>query len=199
MAVLPLDFIDLMDRLERAGIASSAAGLGLPAVLPTEAGIPKTLLQMLHLPSYKAESRCPVAYSRPWSELLRKGEGGASTVKDDKDKFRVDLDVQHFGPDEINVKVADHCVTVEGRHEEKADDHGWVARQFSRRYIVPEQCDIEQVSAKLSSDGVLSIIVPRKEKPLPNGERVINIEHTGKPSIHDSPSAANGSAEQKME
>ncbi|XP_034196472.1 protein lethal(2)essential for life-like isoform X2 [Osmia lignaria lignaria] len=109
--------------------------------------------------------------------------GGASTVIADKDSYRVDLDVQQFAPEEINVKVVDHFVIVEGKHEEKQDEHGWISRQFTRRYMVPEQCDIDQVSSKLSSDGVLSIIVPRKPKSVPEGERVINIEHTGKPAV----------------
>nr|XP_003701666.1 PREDICTED: protein lethal(2)essential for life-like [Megachile rotundata] len=124
-----------------------------------------------------------MAYYRPWGgEMLRRENGGASTVKADKDKFRVDLDVQQFSPDEINVKVVDHFVIVEGKHEEKQDAHGWISRQFTRKYMIPEQCDIDLVSSKLSSDGILSIIVPRKQQLTSEGERVINIEHTGKPA-----------------
>lgn len=124
-------------------------------------------------------------YYRPWGELLRKDEGGSSTVKADKHQFQVVLDVQQFAPEEINVKVVDRFVVVEGKHEEKQDEHGWISRQFTRRYMIPEQCDIEQVTSKLSSDGVLSISVPRKEKTVAEGERVISIEQTGKPAIRD--------------
>lgn len=55
------------------------------------------------------------AYYRPWGELMRQMEGGGtSTVKADKDKFQVVLDVQQFKPEEITVKVVDKFVVVEG-------------------------------------------------------------------------------------
>lgn len=50
--------------------------------------------------------------------------------------------------------------------------------------MIPEQCDIEKVESKLSSDGVLTITVARKDLPKVEGkERVINIQQTGKPAI----------------
>jgi crystallin alpha B len=125
-------------------------------------------------------------YYRPWGDLLLRGderEGGFSTVKSDKDKFHVALDVQQFTPEEINVKVVDKYVVVEGNHEEKQDDHGWISRKFTRRYLIPEQCNVDKIESHLSSDGVLSITVPRKEQIKEGGERVISIQKTGKPAI----------------
>lgn len=106
-------------------------------------------------------------------------------MKADKGKFQVILDVQQFKPDEINVKVVDKCVVVEAKHEEKQDEHGWISRQFVRKYMIPEQCNIDDVSSSLSSDGVLTITAPRKEKPEEKNERSIKIEHTGKPAIQE--------------
>jgi len=117
--------------------------------------------------------------------LRSREEGGISTVKADKDKFQVVLDVQQFKPDEINVKVVDKSVVIEAKHEEKQDEHGWISRQFVRRYMIPEQCDIDQVTSSLSSDGMLSITAPRKDKPKTQNEREIKIEHTGKPAIQE--------------
>lgn len=130
------------------------------------------------------------SYNRPWGGLLRVGEGGVSTVQANKNKFCVDLDVQQFSPEEISVKVVDRFVIVEGKHEEKQDEHGWISRQFTRKYMIPEQCDIDEVTSKLSSDGVLTITAPRKQSLGPEGERVINIEHTGKPAVHESQNEA---------
>lgn len=128
----------------------------------------------------------PLMYYRPWGEVFRKTEGGGmSTVKADKEKFQVILDVQQFQPEEITVKVVDKCVVVEGKHEEKQDEHGSISRQFVRKYMIPEQCDIDQVSSNLSSDGVLSITAPRKDKPEPQAERTIAIEKTGKPALRE--------------
>ncbi|KYQ55089.1 Protein lethal(2)essential for life [Trachymyrmex zeteki] len=127
-----------------------------------------------------------VYYNRPWGELLRsREEGGISTVKANKDKFQVMLDVQQFKPEDINIKVVDKFVIVEAKHEEKQDEHGWISRQFVRKYMIPEQCDIDQVSSSLSSDGMLSITAPRKDKPKSQNERKIKIEYTGKSAIQE--------------
>ncbi|KAF7989274.1 hypothetical protein HCN44_007948 [Aphidius gifuensis] len=127
----------------------------------------------------------PSNYLRPWAELLRNAESATSTVKPDKDKFQVILDVQQFKPEEINVKVVDKFVTVEAKHEEKQDEHGWISRQFQRKYLIPEQCDLAQVSSSLSSDGVLTITAPKKAELAVENERSIKIEHTGKPAIRE--------------
>lgn len=146
--------------------------------------------QLLH--RYLAPSRRHAAivrpsthYARPWAELLRNAESATSTVKPDKDKFQVILDVQQFKPEEINVKVVDKFVTVEAKHEEKQDEHGWISRQFQRKYLIPEQCDLSQVSSTLSSDGVLTITAPKKPELAVENERSIKIEHTGKPAIRE--------------
>lgn len=76
-------------------------------------------------------------------------------------------------------------VHVTGKHEEKKDEHGTISRHFVRKYMVPEQCDIDKVSSTLSSDGVLSVIAPRKLQLKDSTDKVIKIQHTGKPAIRD--------------
>jgi len=99
-------------------------------------------------------------YLRPWRHLARQ-QSGVSNVVNDKDKFQVNLDVQQFKPEEISVKTVDNTVVVEGKHEEKQDEHGYISRQFSRRYVLPAGVDKDKVECKLSSDGVLSVSVPK--------------------------------------
>jgi len=126
--------------------------------------------------------RSPVLYYRPWADMLRNKEnGGVSTVKTSKDNFQIVLDVQHFKPEEINVKVVGKFIIIEAKHEEQKDEHGWISRQFIRKYMIPEQCDAEQITSNLSSDGVLVIIVAKKDKVNQQNERSIKIEQTGKP------------------
>lgn len=160
--------------------------------------IPKIMRMYDFLPR-KPGLKSPMKYYRPWDELPHKGERGVSTVLANRDKFRVDLDVQQFAPEEINVKVVDRFVTVEASHEEREDEHGWISRQFTRKYIIPEQCDIDQVSSKLSSDGILSIIVPRKQKLTSDSGRVIKIVQTGKPSVCDMQKEGNEENKDKEE
>ncbi|KAG8039168.1 hypothetical protein G9C98_003475 [Cotesia typhae] len=130
----------------------------------------------------------------PYEKTIARRSGGSSVLQADKNKFQVNLDAQQFTPEEINVKVVGRYVIVEGKHEEKQDEHGWISRQFCRRYLVPEQCDLEQLQSNLSSDGVLSIIAPRKKALEDKNERVIPITQTGQPAITtESKSEASGS------
>lgn len=177
MSLVPLMFSDWWEDLDRPHhILDQNFGLGLH---PEQLLAPRSMLHQ-HV---AAPRRCPMIYRRPWADLLREEDGGVSTVHNDKDKFQVQLDVQQFKPEEIDVKVVDKYVIVNAKHEEKKDEHGWISRQFTRKYLVPEQCNIDHVKSSLSSDGVLSIEVPRKEQPKSQNEKVIKIQHTGKPAL----------------
>ncbi|XP_063916483.1 protein lethal(2)essential for life-like [Zophobas morio] len=109
---------------------------------------------------------CPAGYQRP----CQKDSG--STVCRDKDKFQVNLDVQQFKPEEISVKVAKNVVTVEGKHEEKEDEHGLISRHFVRKYVLPEGHDVDKIESKLSTDGVLTITAPRVKAAVEEGRSV---------------------------
>ena len=176
MSLVPLLFSDWWEDLDRPHrLLDQNFGLGL---CPDQLQTPSRL--EVYLQSMQPRKR---TYYRPWADMLRSNEGGTSTVQADKDKFQVVLDVQQFEPSEIDVKLVDKFVIVTAKHEEKQDEHGWISRQFVRKYLIPEQCDIDQVASKLSSDGVLTITAPRKDQPKLENERVIKIEHTGKPAI----------------
>lgn len=137
---------------------------------------------------------------RPWEvlkpleqlsdEMRRLGLNEVGKVTSDDEKFQVNVDVQHFAPEEIDVKVIDGQVIVRGQHEEKRDEHGYVSRQFIRRYALPQGCLPDTVQSNLSSDGVLTVTAP-KVLPLPStGERIVPISHTGpiKKQISQEPS-----------
>lgn len=115
-----------------------------------------------------------------------------SSIKLEKDKWQISVDVQHFAPDEITVKTSNGYIVVEGKHEEKQDEHGYISRQFVRRFNIPEDTNADAIESKLSSDGVLTVLASRKDTP--KGERSVPITHTG-PVRKE----ANGSAEQKSD
>ncbi|XP_026733972.1 protein lethal(2)essential for life-like [Trichoplusia ni] len=117
-------------------------------------------------------------YYRPWRQMSVAARDIGSTITSNKDKFQVNLDVQHFSPEEITVKTVDGYVIVEGKHEEKKDEHGFISRQFTRRYALPENCDPATVESRLSSDGVLQIIAPKVASTGKN-ERSVPIAQTG--------------------
>lgn len=102
-----------------------------------------------------------------------------SKITADDEKFQINIDVQHFSPEEISVKVIDGNVLVEGKHEEKRDEHGYVSRHFVRRYALPKGCLPDTVESKLSSDGVLTVTAPKVLALPSSGEKIVPITHTG--------------------
>ena len=128
-------------------------------------------------------------YYRPWRNLEASAQDVGSTIKEDKNKFQINLDVQHFAPEEISVKAVDGYLVIEAKHEEKQDEHGYISRSFTRRYALPEGVDADSVMSKLSSDGVLSVTAPLKPPPKQSNERIVPIIHTGpvKKQIEDKP------------
>jgi len=97
-----------------------------------------------------------------------------------KDGFQVCMDVQQFAPNEISVKTVDNSIVVEAKHEERQDEHGYISREFKRRYTLPKGFNINDVATQLSSDGILTIKAPPKAKALGDGNvRVLQIQQTG--------------------
>ncbi|XP_065090026.1 protein lethal(2)essential for life-like [Ochlerotatus camptorhynchus] len=119
------------------------------------------------------------SYYRPWRNPALEREHSTSTLKIGKDAFQIILDVQQFAPEEITVRTAEKYIIVQGKHEEKRDEHGYVSRHFTRRYALPEGHDPNDVVSTLSSDGVLTVTAPKKEEFLPNPERNVPIQQTG--------------------
>lgn len=69
--------------------------------------------------------------------------------------------MQQFKPEDIGVKIVDNYLIVEGKHEEKEDKHGFISRQFTRRYKLPDNVKQEEIKSTISSDGILSITAPK--------------------------------------
>lgn len=107
---------------------------------------------------------------------------GEEYASNPKDGFQVSLNVEHFEPNEINVKVIDNSVLVEAKHEERAESgESYVSRHFTKRYVLSDEFNIKDIVSTLSSDGILTVRVPPKEID-PKNARNIHIEHTGAPA-----------------
>uniref|UniRef100_G3MKT9 SHSP domain-containing protein n=1 Tax=Amblyomma maculatum TaxID=34609 RepID=G3MKT9_AMBMU len=93
------------------------------------------------------------------------------------EKFAIQVDTRHFTPEEITVKTQDNCVVVHGKHEEKSDDRGcYVKREFTRRYVLPEDVDPETVKCHLTPNGLLALEAPRKNAPKKEEAKPVPIE-----------------------
>ncbi|KAH1011315.1 hypothetical protein HUJ04_000716 [Dendroctonus ponderosae] len=111
-------------------------------------------------PNRREITKTPAGYLRRWRSRDSSNDSG-STLVADKDKFQASLDVQQFSPEELTIKITgENVLTVEGKHEEKEDQHGSIQRHFVRRYVLPSSYDISKIESKMSSDGVLIITAP---------------------------------------
>ncbi|MCI4394607.1 hypothetical protein PGIGA_G00170630 [Pangasianodon gigas] len=105
-------------------------------------------------------------------------DSGLSEMKMEKDRFTINLDIKHFAPEELAVKICGDYIEVHAKHEDRQDDHGFVSREFLRKYRVPAGVDPASITSSLSSDGVLTITAPRKPSDAP--ERSIAITRDDK-------------------
>ncbi|KAB5522531.1 hypothetical protein PHYPO_G00160580 [Pangasianodon hypophthalmus] len=81
-------------------------------------------------------------------------------VKCDSKTWSISLDVSHFCPEEIGVKINEGYLEIAGKHEERHNDHGTISRSFSRKYKLPAEVDLQKMSSSLSPEGVLLVEVP---------------------------------------
>ncbi|XP_063234356.1 protein lethal(2)essential for life-like [Bacillus rossius redtenbacheri] len=168
MALVPFLLSDMLDDLRRpSSLLDQNFGLGL-------------LNDDLVTP--RVASPLQLFYYRPW-RLQASKESGISNVQNDKEKFKVMLDVQQFEPEEVKVKVVDKYVTIDGKHEERKDEHGYISREFHRRYLLPDDVNVDALQSTLSSDGVLSIEAPKKALPPPENQRDVPITQTNAPAV----------------
>lgn len=93
-----------------------------------------------------------------------------------KDGFEISLDVQQFMPREISVRIHNNTIVIEGKHDEIPDRHGYVSRQFTRRYSLPPGYESDEIESSLSNDGVLTIKGPPQCYWRDAKERVIPIQ-----------------------
>nr|AAZ73076.1 alpha B crystallin [Dissostichus mawsoni] len=98
-------------------------------------------------------------------------ENGYSEMRIEKDRYVIVLDVKHFSPEELSVIVGDGSITIHGKHEGRQDDHGFVSREFRRKYRLPAGVSGADVTSSLSFDDILTITAPRSssgpEQPIP--------------------------------
>jgi crystallin alpha B len=90
------------------------------------------------------------------------------------------LDVEEFTPDELLVHFTSRELIIEGKHQEKTDEHGFVSRHFKRRYAVPTDIIEDDMVCSISSDGVLTVHIPRVQPKVSN--KKIAIVQTGQPA-----------------
>ncbi|KAL7838368.1 hypothetical protein AOLI_G00267720 [Acnodon oligacanthus] len=83
-----------------------------------------------------------------------------SQAQCDSKTWKISLDVSHFCAEEIGVKTNEGYLEITGKHEERQDEHGIISRSFTRKYKLPAEVDLHQMSSTLSPEGILSVEAP---------------------------------------
>ncbi|XP_072548921.1 heat shock protein, alpha-crystallin-related, b15 [Salminus brasiliensis] len=89
-----------------------------------------------------------------------------SQVECDRKTWKISLDVSHFGAEEISVKTNEGYLEITGKHEEMQDEHGIISRSFTRKYKLPAEVDLHQMSSMLSPEGSLVVEAPLGSSPV---------------------------------
>nr|XP_027231673.1 uncharacterized protein LOC113823256 isoform X1 [Penaeus vannamei] len=94
-----------------------------------------------------------------------KEENQAVTVTSDDTSHKVVLDVHEFLGGDVRVKVVgERELQVEGRVDRKEEGSPCVtSHTFRRRFSLPRLTDMTAITSAMSSDGVLTITVPKLE------------------------------------
>eukprot|EP00062_Callorhinchus_milii_P011705 gi/632957925/ref/XP_007894749.1/ PREDICTED: heat shock protein beta-1 [Callorhinchus milii] len=119
----------------------------------------------------------------PFSPLTRQQSTGLSEIKVTSDTWKISLDVSHFAPEEITIKTKDNYVEINGKHEERQDEHGFISRCFTRKYLLPPNVDTGLINSSLSPSGVLAVEAPLPKAAIKSAEVTIPITYESKAQI----------------
>uniref|UniRef100_T1PPB8 Hsp20/alpha crystallin family n=1 Tax=Musca domestica TaxID=7370 RepID=T1PPB8_MUSDO len=99
-----------------------------------------------------------------------------------KDGYQVSINVSEFKPEELSVKVVENSVIVEGKSEQHQDtEGGYISRHFVRRFTLPKGYESDKAMSTLTSDGILTVSVPKPQ--IEEKAREIPIQRTETASI----------------
>lgn len=108
----------------------------------------------------------------------------AVNIKDTADGYEVEMAVPGMKKDDFHIDLDNNLLSISAEEKqenaEKDDDGNYTRREFSyksfkRSFTLPESVASEKISAKYT-DGVLYIVIPKKEEAKPKPIKVIEIK-----------------------
>ena len=73
-------------------------------------------------------------------------------------KFSIELDIQDFEPEDIDIKVEGGHLILAGRRETRGR-----VRTFNQKFALPSGIDVSKLSTEVTSEGGLVISAPQME------------------------------------
>ncbi|XP_076061673.1 uncharacterized protein LOC143037410 [Oratosquilla oratoria] len=102
-------------------------------------------------------------------------ETQAVTLSEDDTSHKIVLDVQDFKDGDVQLKAVENSLVVEGRVEKTVDGSKSV-HTFRRRFALPTDTDLNDVTAAMSSDGILTIMAKKNVKALQSSGQFVPVQ-----------------------
>jgi HSP20 family protein len=105
----------------------------------------------------------------------------AVNIIESKDDFRIELAVPGLEKSDFNIDIENNVLTISAEKEVKSEEKDerimrkeFNYSNFSRSFTLPQTLDADKISAK-HKDGVLNVIIPKKEEAKEKPARTIKI------------------------
>lgn len=106
----------------------------------------------------------------------------AVNIKETEDNYQLELAVPGFQKDDFKIEVNEGILSVSTEHKTVSDEETkdkYTRREFrfsafKRRFTLPETANDADISATYQ-DGILNLVVPKKEEAKPQPARLIEI------------------------
>ncbi|CAD5232960.1 unnamed protein product [Bursaphelenchus xylophilus] len=92
--------------------------------------------------------------------LISANVAGSSTSYNEQGDLKFECDASGFKPEELDVNVHGHNLTIQGVHKEEKDGEK-VERQFQRVVRLPKHVEMEEIKCELDEQGKLTVNVPK--------------------------------------
>lgn len=121
---------------------------------------------------------------RDLSKSFRNAAYPAVNIKEDTDKYEIDVAAPGLAKDDFEIKVKNNVLTVKvakQENKEEKDEKGKILRQefssedFEESWQLPKNVEQNSIEAKMV-DGVLNVTVPKKEHEEEKQEKLIEIK-----------------------
>lgn len=128
-------------------------------------------------------------FFNPWNEwfdnagfLNKTLKMPAVNITETKDEYQVSLAAPGLKKEDFKIDVEGNMLSISCEKEENKEEkekkftrREYSYRSFSRSFQLPEEVNLEKIDARYV-DGVLQIILPRREEARKNGSRMISVK-----------------------
>lgn len=120
-------------------------------------------------------------FGNHWFNRILEKDFPAVNIRENKDEFNIELAAPGFAKEDFKISLEGRTMTIQAEKEtdKKVEDEHFTRKEFSynsfsRSFTIPEEVDETRINAKYS-DGILRLVVPKKEEAKSNGKKDISV------------------------